>query len=125
MNIKNSDNCEYCQQRESNVHAFILCERAQNLWSDITTFLTEMGYRNFRLEHQILIFGDAEMDNLFNIIIIIAKKLIYQNRGKRNIYSLIHLKALLEMERESEEVYANENDKIEQYERRWEKYLRL
>ena len=29
------------------------------------------------------------------------------------------------MERESEEVYANENDNIEQYERRWEKYLRL
>ena len=65
------------------------------------------------------------MDYLFNIIIIIAKKLIYQNRGKRNIYSLIHFKALLEMERESEEVYANENDKIEQYERRSEKYLRL
>ena len=125
MNIKYTDNCEYCQQRESNVHAFILCERAQNLWSDITTFLTEIGYRNFRLEHQILIFGDAEMDYLFNIIIIIAKKVIYQNRGKRNIYSLIHFKALLEMERESEEVYANENDNIEQYERRWEKYLRL
>ena len=65
------------------------------------------------------------MDYLFNIIIIIAKKLIYQNRGKRSIYSLIHFKALLERERESEEVYAKDNDKIEQYERRWEKYLRL
>ena len=29
------------------------------------------------------------------------------------------------MERESEEVYAKENNNIEQYERRWEKYLRL
>ena len=125
MNIKESDNCEFCQQIETNVHAFILCERAQNPWSDITTFLTEIGYRNFRLEHQILIFGDTEMDPLFNIIIIIAKKLIYQNRGKGNNYSLIHFKALLEMERESEELYANENDKIEQYERRWEKYLTI
>ena len=125
MNIKNTDTCEYCQQRESNVHALILCERAQTLWSDITTFLKEIGYRNFRLEHKILIFGDAEMDYLFNIIIIIAKKVIYQNRGKRNIYSLIHFKALLEMERESEEVYANENDNTEHYEKRWEKYLRL
>ena len=125
MNIKESDNCEFCQQIETNAHAFIFCERARNLWSDINTFLTEIGYRNFRLEHQILIFGDTEMDPLFNLIIIIAKKLIYQNRGKGNIYSLMHFKALLEIERESEEIYANENDKIEQYERRWEKYLTL
>ena len=125
MNIKESDNCEFCQQIETNAHAFILCERARNLWSDINTFLTEIGYRNFRLEHQILIFGDTEMDPLFNLIIIIAKKLIYQNRGKGNIYSLMHFKALLEIERESEEIYANENDKTEQYERRWEKYLTI
>ena len=65
------------------------------------------------------------MDPLFNLIIIIAKKLIYQNRGKGNNYSLMHFKALLEIERESEEIYANENDKIEQYERRWEKYLTI
>ena len=63
MNIKDTENCEYCQQRETNVHAFVLCERSTNFWrEEISNFLTRLGYRNFRLEHKILIFGDTEMD---------------------------------------------------------------
>ena len=82
-----------------------------------------MGYRNFRLEHSILIFGDIEMDSLFNLIIIIAKKVIYQNRGKRNIYSMRHFEILLEIERESEEIYAINRDTMELYERKWDKFI--
>ena len=109
-NIKDTELCEYCQERETNVHAFVLCERTQNFWSDITLFLIRLGYRNFRLEHSILIFGDKEMDSLFNLIITIAKKVIYQKREKRNIYSMRHFKILLEKERESEEIYAINRD---------------
>ena len=78
-------------------------------------FLTRIAYRNFRLEHRILIFGDTEMDSLFNRIITIAKKVIYQNRGKRNIYSMRQFETLLEIERESEEIYAINNDTLELY----------
>ena len=39
MNIKDTELCEYCQLRETNVHAFVLCERTQNFWSEITLFL--------------------------------------------------------------------------------------
>ena len=46
MNIKDTELCEYCQLRETNVHAFVLCERIQNLWSEITLFLLRIGYRN-------------------------------------------------------------------------------
>ena len=106
MNIKDTELCEYCHERETNVHAFVLCERTQNFWLDITLFLIRLGYRNFRLEHSILIFGDKEMDSLFNLIITIAKKVIYQKREKRNIYSMSHFDILLEQERESEEIYA-------------------
>ena len=123
MNIKDTELCEYCQLRETNVHAFVLCERTQNFWSEITLFLIRIGYRNFRLEHRILIFGDTEMNSLFNMIITIAKKVIYQNRGKRNIYTMRHFKTLLEIERESEEIYAINNDTLELYERKWDKYI--
>ena len=74
MNIKNTDSCEYCQQRETNVHAFILCERSQRFWREVSIFLARLGYRNFRLEHKIIVLGDINMDLLFNLVIIIGKK---------------------------------------------------
>ena len=120
MNIK-----EYCHERDTNVHAFVLCERTQNFWSDITLFLIRLGYRNFRLEHSILIFGDKEMDSLFNLIITIAKKVIYQKREKRNIYSMRHFDILLEQERESEEIYAIHRDSMELYENKWDKFINI
>ena len=50
------------------------------------------------------------MDSLFNLIITIAKKVIYQKREKRNIYSMRHFDILLKKERESEEIYAINRD---------------
>ena len=123
MNIKETEACTYCQQRETSVHAFVLCDRAQNFWREISLYLSRLGYRKFRLEQNVLIFGDTEMDPLFNIVIIIGKKVIYLNRGRGNQYSMRHFEALLELERESEEVYANNNDTQERYERKWEKYI--
>ena len=38
MNIKDTELWEYCHERETNVHTFVLCERTQNFWSDITLF---------------------------------------------------------------------------------------
>ena len=125
MNIKDTEFCKYCQERETNVHAFILCERTQNFWSEITLFLIRMGYRNFRLEHNIPIFGDTEMDSLFNLIITIAKKVIYQNKGKRNLYSMRHVEILLEIERKSEEIYAIDRENMELYERKWDKFINV
>ena len=125
MNIKDTELCEYCQERETNVHAFVLCERTQNFWSEITLFLIRLGYRNFRLEHSILIFGDKEMDSLFNLIIIIAKMVIYQKREKGNIYSMRHFETLIEKERESEEVYATNRESMELYEKKWDKFINI
>ena len=82
-----------------------------------------MGYRNFRLEHKIIILGDATNDLLFNLIIIMGKKVIYQTRGNGNFYSMRHLERILEVERESEEQFAINNDTLDIYERKWEKYL--
>ena len=32
MNIKETEACAYCQQRETNVYAFVFCDRSQNFW---------------------------------------------------------------------------------------------
>ena len=63
------------------------------------------------------------MDGLFNLVLILGKKIIYQNRGTVNLYSMRHLERVIEIERESEEINALNHDKMEVYEKKWEKYL--
>ena len=43
MNIKDTELCEYCHERGTNVHAFVLYERTQNFWSEITLFFDKNG----------------------------------------------------------------------------------
>ena len=63
------------------------------------------------------------MDSLFNLIIMMGKKIIYQNRGTRNMYSMRHFERIIELERESEEIHSLNQDKMDIYEKKWEKYL--
>ena len=62
------------------------------------------------------------MDSLFNLIIMIGN-FFYQNRGTRNMYLMRHFERIIELERESEEIHAINQDKIDIYEKKWEKYL--
>ena len=41
MNIKDTEHCEYCEMRETNVHAFVSCERT-HFWAEITFFFEKI-----------------------------------------------------------------------------------
>ena len=51
------------------------------------------------------------MDNLFNLTLMIGKKIIYQNRGRRNSYYMVHFERLMDLERESKEVHAFKSER--------------
>ena len=34
MNITEDENCAFCQELETSVHAFVICERAQIFWRE-------------------------------------------------------------------------------------------
>ena len=70
-----------------------------------------------------IILGNKDMDGLFNLILMIGKKIIYQNRGTINLYSMRHVERVIEIERESEEINALNQDKMDIYEKKCEKYL--
>ena len=53
----------------------------------------------------------------------VAKKLIYQKRGNRNPFSISHFERLLEIARDAEKIFALENDKLEIYEKKWDKFI--
>ena len=58
-----------------------------------------------------------------SLIITMGKKVIYLTIGNGNQFSMRHLERILEIERESEEQFAINNDVLEMYEKKWEKYL--
>ena len=62
---------------------------------------------------------ESDKDNLFNLCILIGKILIYQNRGKIMLYSIVHFERLLQIEREAEQMFAIQSDRIEAYEYKW------
>ena len=67
--------------------------------------------------------GESDKDRLFNLCILIGKIMIYQNRDKRVLYLIVHFERLLEIEREAEEMFAIQSDRIEAYEYKWERYI--
>ena len=82
-------------------------------------FYSVKEYMPSRLKKLAIKQGKTNFSTLANLIL---KKLIYQNRGKRSAYSLIHYEILIEIKKkESEEIYAIQNDKIEIY-KKWEKF---
>ena len=64
-----------------------------------------------------IILGNTEMDSLFNLIIMIGN-FFFQNRGTRNMYSMRHFERIIELERESEEIHALNQDKMDIYEKK-------
>ena len=43
----------------------------------------------------------------------IGKQIIYQNRGRRNAYLMVHFERLMDLERESEEMHALKSNSLE------------
>ena len=48
MNITEDENCTYCNQLETNAHAFALCERSQIFWRDIKFYLSNRNRERVR-----------------------------------------------------------------------------
>ena len=88
-------------------------------------WLQTTGYQNLRIEQKTILMGEPDKDRLFNLCILIGKKLIhvYQNRDKKYPYSSVHFENKLELERENEEIFSIQNDKLEVYEYKWERYI--
>ena len=87
MKTLNYEECEYCVDKGTVTHAFLTCERAVSFWREVTIWLQNLGYHNFRLEQEIVILGDHEKDKLFNLSILVGKRLIYMKIKEKIIHT--------------------------------------
>ena len=105
--------CANCAVIETSNHAFLLCNRLEEIWINVTNWLKRLVYNNFRIEHTEVLYGDEEKDKLFNLIIVLGKQMIYLNIEKGNAYSMVHRERMIR--RESKVIYVMYDDEIELY----------
>ena len=84
MTIKESDLCRLFAESETIIHAFLIYERAERFWIELTISLQNLVYKDFRSELKFIILEDKEKDRFFNLPILLGKRLIHQNRDKRS-----------------------------------------
>ena len=110
--IKDSDNCDFCGiETESILHIFCECDLTTHIWQSIADWLVKSGIRIGYLSDSQIIFGDKYWDAVVNRIIIIAKKVIFNDKvSKKN--SLNQIIGILKKQLEVEKIIATNNNKL-------------
>ena len=94
MNIPEYEECGYCQQAETNVHALIFCKRSQHFWPDVKYWLQNKGYQNFRLKQKtIILMYSINIHNenkAYSCFVDIKSPVVfkYVGQGSRYLYTL-------------------------------------
>jgi hypothetical protein len=125
IQIIESPKCRYCQKDETIEHIFFCCAVTRQFWW--YAFLTwwKVAGNNYPniLDEKDVILGfnlGNKLDNALNCCILIAKKMIYEQKNfhKRqpNIYTFhCDLKSTIEMERQ----ISMKNDKLSEFQEYW------
>jgi hypothetical protein len=124
IQIIESPKCRYCQKDETIEHFFFDCAVTKQFWYAFLTWWKVAGnnYPNI-LEEKDIILGfnlGNKLDNALNCCILIAKKMIYEQKNfhKRqpDIYTFhCDLKSTIEMERQ----ISMKNDKLSEFQEYW------
>ena len=78
MKIKPSPLCEMCNtEDDSNEHMFINCTISQQLWREVEYWLSEIGLIDYIIDEQKIILGEYQKSYWVNIVILMAKKVIF------------------------------------------------
>ena len=79
--MKESDLCELRDDKaETQEHALLECMYTRELWLDIEKWCTEVCRKSIELNDWQRLLGDPELNKSINVIIQIAKVVIYKSR---------------------------------------------
>ena len=81
MRIKDSPLCNFCQEFEdSNEHMFIECEKIKSLWTEVESWIAEIGVVDYLINDRIIILGELQKAHWINAVILLTKKTIFNSR---------------------------------------------
>ena len=120
INILNNELCDICENEvEDLLHIFWRCESINALWNDIFKWMETCGYPERLPDPKTVIMGDHKMDMAFNLIIIVAKKVIFRNKYKKIKTKLIEVKAAIKDLMSVEEYVASTDMKRDKFLGKW------
>lgn len=127
MKIINEDMCTFCQgEQETLTHLFFECEIITQFWTQLQSYIKDkcnLNFENWSLSD--ILFGNTNLDNALNLIILNAKFYIYYNKMKQTRPSLANFKHQLCVSYKIEKYISKRTFKFELFEKLWDKYINL
>ena len=128
QNLCSTSLCDFCSMyAESITHLFWECCVVQTFWTNLKNYLNNINI-NISLNLKSVCFGSTERHILLksnNFVIFCAKYFIFINKCRKTIPILINFKNYLSTRIKIEQQIAFQNDKLEQHNNKWRRYLPL
>ena len=120
IQIKETDACDYCMQRENIEHKFWYCQRVKSFWNEVKNWLgRQLATLADKVTIKEIILGGGT-STVINHVISAGTYMIY---SKKHL-SLAVLLSILRADLNSEKYCAKLNDKMEEVDKKW-KVLKL
>ena len=120
--------CDFCSMyAESIIHLFWECCVVQTFWTNFKNYLNSIDI-NILVNLKSVCFGNTEKHILLksnNFVIFCAKYFIFVNKCRKTIPTFISFKKYLSTRITIEQQIAFQNDKLEQHNNKWGRYLPL
>jgi len=117
--IKDSYLCDLCQQeRQTFIHLFCTCEKAQRLWSEIKLWTRQTTGYVLETTPSRIIFG-TQKNAVLDLIMNITKMFIYSNKMSQSTPRVEGLIRKIEEARSLEKYIATKNNEMAKFEKKW------
>ena len=114
-----SDQCDFCKSSiESIEHLFFYCPFSQKLWVDFNELLSKAGLSVNVLDVCVVIFGGF-LDRMLNLIIILIKLYIFDEKKSKSKPSITGLKIFLRNYFQLQFLIHNENMNVHIWNKYW------
>ena len=122
LKLASSDKCSFCKtERETILHLFWECPQSNRFWLDLSQFLTANGVLQSDIEINLeaVIFGGEKIGKLINLILLVAKRYLYNVKMNKGLPQLNIFKTVLYNYYKVEKRIALITDKQESFEDKW------
>ena len=120
MRIKYSPLCIFCQEFEdSNEHMLIECDKVKSLWTEVESWIAEVGVVDYLINDRIIILGELQKAHWINAVILLTKNTIFNSRINNTCPTFVSIKKQVKNLYNYEKYKYTLCDREDKLEQRW------
>ena len=121
IGYRESNLCTFCNmEEETTLHLFCECNYVSSLWDDFNAWLSEKFHDNISLQKKDIILGNDKFIDIVNLLIILMKSFIYQNRMKNKIPRFLNFIEYAKLYQKTEKFIFTNSNRICKFDNRWQ-----